>query len=675
MSKLITVHDFSPSRDFTASFLNGAVRPSPDSSVALGPFNSLACEIEPTHAHLWAFRTDKLPFPANIAAQWDKIASNLDAGRDVVIHTYAVSRPWHDFFHTQFLNRIDQAKHTLESLIIVGSPILLFEQFYRHPGAKVADADAETYMSRLLDIPILIETLRERYGENAVKLIPNFASSAVGTPDVRILNEIAMRIGLPAPAAPSLTMANSAYRSHLSRRLRAATEVRDNSWPHIDPEAIRDALNKTDATLPEDICSPLALRQKFVESSGFAARELERLLNIETGALDAPEYLRVGEAVQSPEILPRDAIATFLDNLDKESRTRLRERLVNDEVLLTPDQKAILAFMNERGGYRVIGEPEPPVELTVLTMTYNHEKYIAQCMDSVLAQRTDFPVRHIVLDHHSEDGTPRIVAEYAARHPTIRPVLLSHRRSQENVRGLFARCRTRYAALCDGDDYFTSPDKLRKQVDFLEKNPDHALCFHPVMAVFEDGRKPTIYPPLDTLPRHKSGAIFLSDLVQTNFIQTNSVVYRWRFRDGLPAWFRSDLCPGDWYWHLLHAETGKIGFIPEVMSAYRRHAGALYAQTLVSRRDHRRKLGMPELATYQAVDDHFNKRYHRPLSTLASSVFADFVELMMEEDEPRLLNWAVEKYPDFARDFLNSLSALEEKQKAEGLGGKENGRQ
>lgn len=673
MSRLITVHDFSPSRDFTAAYLNAAVSASPDASVALGPFNSLIREIEPTHTHLWTVRTDKLPFPKNIAAQWEKISGLLDQGKDVVIHTYAVSRLGHDFFREQFLKRIDQTKHNLESLIIIGSPLLLFEQFYRHPGAKPADASAEAYMSRLLDIPVLIAELRDRYGENAVKLIPNLASSAVGAPDANILGEIAARIGVEPPGALPASMANLAFRSHLSRRLRNATEVRNNAWPYIDPVEIRDALRKTDAALPEDIRSPLPLRQKFVENSGFAVRELERLLNLEAGALDAPEYLKIGEEVQSPEIMPRDAIATFINNLNSEARTRLRERLVNDEVLLTADQKAILDFMNEGGEYSHIGEPRPPVELTVLTMTYNHEKYIAQCMDSVLAQRTGFPVRHIVIDHHSEDETPRIVAEYASRHPSIRPVSLSYRRPRESVYGLFARCRTRYAALCDGDDYFTSPDKLQKQVDFLERNPDHALCFHPVMAVFEDGRKPAIYPPLDTLPRHKNGAIYLSDLVQTNFIQTNSVVYRWRFVDGLPAWFRPDLCPGDWYWHLLHAETGKIGFIPEAMSAYRRHAGALYSQAMVSRLAHRRNMGLPELATYQAVDEHFNKRYHRPLSTLASSVFADFVELMMKEDEPRLLNWAVEKYPDFARDFLNSLSALEEKQKAEARGEKENG--
>ena len=310
--------------------------------------------------------------------------------------------------------------------------------------------------------------------------------------------------------------------------------------------------------------------------------------------------------------------------------------------------------------------PEP--RLSVLTLAYNHAEFIAQNIESVLAQQTSFPVQHIIADDGSTDGTQKIILDFATRYPHIVPVFRKDRNKAgwRNVQALFDMCRTEYAALCDGDDYFTDPAKLQIQVDFLDQHKDCALCFHPVKVVYEDDSKQErIYPPVEQLPRGIKPFYYLSDLLKCNLIQTNSVVYRWRFRNGLPEWFRPDCCPGDWYWHLLHAELGKIGFINKIMSVYRRHKKGIYYLSEVDRLKHRATVGQKEIEVYDIINKHFDNKYKSILLDLVNGVFADCLmyDSSREQDEEfkPALPTLVEKYPDFARHFLESLKLVSAK--------------
>lgn len=145
--------------------------------------------------------------------------------------------------------------------------------------------------------------------------------------------------------------------------------------------------------------------------------------------------------------------------------------------------------------------------------------------------------------------------------------------------------------------------------------------------VYEDGSsRERIYPPLGEMPRGMREFYYLADLMRVNFIQTNSVMYRWRFTEGLPDWFVPDLVPGSWYWHLLHAERGKIGFINKVMSVYRRHAASLFYASEISPKANRLKHGLSELRSYDTIGKHFSGRYANVLQPLANSVFSNFLE-------------------------------------------------
>ena len=296
--------------------------------------------------------------------------------------------------------------------------------------------------------------------------------------------------------------------------------------------------------------------------------------------------------------------------------------------------------------------------LSILTLARNQASMIAQNMESVLAQKTKFSFQHIIVDDGSVDGTEDIILEYAQKYPHIKPLLLKKKAHDgENVLALFEQCRSKYAVLCDGDDYFTDPGKLQTQVDFMERNPDCALCFHPVSVVYEDGSPTKTYPPASLLPGGERLWYTLKDLLTSNFIQTNSAMYRWRFRDGLPEWFDPTLIPGDWYWHLLHAETGKIAYLRRPMSAYRRHAASLYAHAEKNHVTHRRDHGLRELRTYSACNAHFRGRYYKEFSRLARGVFADFVQDYLKTQDDGLLREGIAAAPDFARDFLALLAS------------------
>lgn len=308
--------------------------------------------------------------------------------------------------------------------------------------------------------------------------------------------------------------------------------------------------------------------------------------------------------------------------------------------------------------------PKKKPVLSVLTMAYNQKDYIKECMDSITAQKTDFPVEHIIVDDCSTDGTQDIIENYASSHSHVKPIYMAeHNSGGINIRKLFSACKSEYAALCDGDDYFTSSCKLQRQADFLRQNQDCAICFHPVLVHYENSFADSfIYPEEKRLQatfsqKRSCGKFYISHLLKFNFMQTNSVVYRWRFKNGLPDWFQTDLTPADWYWHLLHAETGTIGFLPEIMAIYRRHPSSFFATSFIkSSVEHRRIHGLEELKTFDAINKHFKNKYYESCSTLAKNVFNDFFTIYTQEGDSALLDFAMEKYPVFGKDFLESIN-------------------
>ena len=121
--------------------------------------------------------------------------------------------------------------------------------------------------------------------------------------------------------------------------------------------------------------------------------------------------------------------------------------------------------------------------LSIACITFNHEKYIQDTLDAFLTQKTNFPFEIIIHDDCSNDETAKIIREYEIKFPKIiKPIFQSENQYSKGTRAILAtfvypKCSGRYIALCEGDDYWIDENKLQKQVDFLEKNPDYGLCY------------------------------------------------------------------------------------------------------------------------------------------------------------------------------------------------------
>lgn len=159
-------------------------------------------------------------------------------------------------------------------------------------------------------------------------------------------------------------------------------------------------------------------------------------------------------------------------------------------------------------------------------------------------------------------------------------------------------CSGKYIAFCEGDDYWTCPNKLQRQIDFLDDHPDYSICFHSVMIISED--EP--HEPIMYCPPGRKDTYYFEDLFEGNFIPACSVVYRNRLFDQFPSWY--DRMPvGDWPLHMLNAQHGKIGYIDECMSVYRKHSGGMSSSLSP---DERLKVVIDVLVVLR---DAFGKRY------------------------------------------------------------------
>lgn len=129
------------------------------------------------------------------------------------------------------------------------------------------------------------------------------------------------------------------------------------------------------------------------------------------------------------------------------------------------------------------------IEISVLVITYNHEKYIGQCLESIVQQKIDAPYEVLVLDDCSTDNTVSVIKEYQRRYPQIK--LLARKKNSMhptlNAYKLYEKAKGKYLAWCEGDDFWTDSQKLKKQYEFMEKHPQYSACFAGAVVVDENG--------------------------------------------------------------------------------------------------------------------------------------------------------------------------------------------
>jgi glycosyltransferase involved in cell wall biosynthesis len=216
--------------------------------------------------------------------------------------------------------------------------------------------------------------------------------------------------------------------------------------------------------------------------------------------------------------------------------------------------------------------------VSILLITYNHGQYIAQALDSVLMQKTEYAFEINVIDDCSTDRTQEIVMQYVREYPNIvKPYFnaknIGSKVTQKNFYRGFKTMTGSYLAILEGDDYWTSPFKIQKQVDFLEANPEFSMCAHNTVKVYEDGS----HEPHRFLywgPR-TDGTV--EDVIYLRrFYHTTGVIYRNVFKGIPPRQFRNKWSC-DIFVMIAHAQFGKVRHLDEDMAVYRAHAGGRFS--------------------------------------------------------------------------------------------------
>jgi glycosyltransferase involved in cell wall biosynthesis len=232
---------------------------------------------------------------------------------------------------------------------------------------------------------------------------------------------------------------------------------------------------------------------------------------------------------------------------------------------------------NDLGTFAEQRVPRRP-KVSVMLITYNHERYIAQALDSVLMQVTDFDFEINVIEDCSTDRTQEIVMRYVRQYPDIvKPFFnkknIGFKVTQRNFYRGFRTLTGEYFAILEGDDYWTSPRKLQKQVDFLDANPDFAICAHNTVKVYDDGS----VDPLRFLYWGKRGDATVQDVIcLQSFFHTTGVLYRNVFNGNPPRHYRNKWSC-DIFIMISHAAFGKVHHIDEDWAVYRAHVGGRFS--------------------------------------------------------------------------------------------------
>lgn len=214
-------------------------------------------------------------------------------------------------------------------------------------------------------------------------------------------------------------------------------------------------------------------------------------------------------------------------------------------------------------------------KVSVFLITYNHERFIAQTIESIVTQQTNFEFELVIGEDCSKDGTRAICERYAAVYPHIINLLASDRNygPMENAIRVFEACKGEYVALCEGDDYWIDPLKLQKQADFLDAHPDYSWCFGNIEVLDEMNWG---LPRERYFPQVDKETVTIADVILTDvsIVPTATLFFRNLLPRPFPDFYRTTFS-GDLFLHLYFADKGKGWYFREPLAVYRNHEGGL----------------------------------------------------------------------------------------------------
>lgn len=212
--------------------------------------------------------------------------------------------------------------------------------------------------------------------------------------------------------------------------------------------------------------------------------------------------------------------------------------------------------------------------VSIRCIAYNQEKYIRQCLEGIVTQKTNFRFEAIVHDDASTDGTATIIQEYAEKYPYIIKAIYEKENQYSKHNGSISRIMAdaispsaKYVAYCEGDDYWIDPYKLQKQIDLLETHSDVSFVYTGFRTVNTDG-EPMVRPQYEKYKQMSfSGDILPTLIGKGNFVMTLTVCLRKEIYDSeILANSKNGL---DYLLFLVAASHGYAIFIPDETACYR----------------------------------------------------------------------------------------------------------
>ena len=264
------------------------------------------------------------------------------------------------------------------------------------------------------------------------------------------------------------------------------------------------------------------------------------------------------------------------------------------------------------------------VLVSICCITYNHADFIRDCIEGFLMQKTNFKFEIIINDDCSTDGTTEILKEYAERYPDIViPVFHEENQFSIGVRGMFVRfvyprAEGKYIAVCEGDDYWTDPLKLQRQVDLLEDNSKLSGCFHSCIInyVNTNERKHISY-------NLKKCIDFKTYLDKKYFITMSSLVFRKDVLNLMPP-YATELFAGDFVLKYLILVSGNLGYINNPMSVYRKGVRASWSKRKITEATVNKEY-FDNLRVLFYIDELTSFKHHAEINRSLNRQYASFL--------------------------------------------------
>ncbi len=260
-------------------------------------------------------------------------------------------------------------------------------------------------------------------------------------------------------------------------------------------------------------------------------------------------------------------------------------------------------------------EKDPLV--SVLCLVYNHEEYLRDCLDGIIAQQAMFPIEIIIHDDASTDDSVSIAREYAEKHPDAVTLLIEeenqYSKGKPIINDIMLPCaRGRYIAFCEGDDYWIDPGKLQKQIDFLESHEEYSACVHnTIRKDARDGKTESMYAHAGDYD------VPFPDVLRGggSCWHTSSLVFRKECSEGdQPLFLGHSAIVGDHPWALFLSVKGKIRFLDRDMSVYRYMSNGSWSERILHSDDEYIASRHEIITMLELFDEYTQGGYHQAIA-------------------------------------------------------------